>query len=95
MDVGGSGDITNRVDNVLAVHRCNEKETQELGCDAIVDIFKNRFSGQQDIEIQLNFRNDCKRFYMPSEPKGYEFNLGWVNSNSFGHEVETPVDCPF
>ena len=75
MDVAGSGDITNRADNVLAVHRLTPKEKSEENCDTILEIFKNRFSGQQDVEIQLNFDSSCRRFSMPSDtgPKRY----GW------------------
>ena len=67
MDVSGSGDITNRADNVFSVHRCTKEEQQEHGCDAFVDIFKNRFSGQQDKSIALVFNETAKRFYMESE----------------------------
>ncbi|MDP4128472.1 MAG: AAA family ATPase, partial [Bacillota bacterium] len=67
MDVAGSGDITNRADNVLGVHRLTEEEKSKEQCDSVLEVFKNRFSGQQDVEIQLNFNPQCKRFYMASE----------------------------
>jgi len=75
MDVAGSGDITNRADNVLAVHRLTPKEKSEENCDTILEIFKNRFSGQQDVEIQLNFDSSCRRFGMPSDVGVKRF--GW------------------
>lgn len=80
MDVAGSGDITNRADNVLSVHRLSPKEKQEMDdpCDAVVEVFKNRFSGTQDVEIQLSFDPDSKRFYMASDKFGGFKSYSWV-----------------
>lgn len=75
MDVSGSGDITNRADNVFSVHRCSKEEQAECDCKAFVDIFKNRFSGQQDVSIALNFDELTKRFSMSSDTKIK--NYGW------------------
>lgn len=79
MDVAGTGDITNRADNVFSVHRLVEKEKKEMTepCDAVIEVFKNRFSGQQDIEIQLKFDDSCKRFYMASDVTGRLRNYSW------------------
>ena len=54
-DVAGSFEITNRVDNVIMCHR------EENG--AILQVLKNRFYGEQDIDIPLDFCNVSKRFY--------------------------------
>lgn len=62
MDVSGSGDITNRPDNVLAVHRLTPEEREQEGYDARADIFKNRLFGWQDIGVRLMFDDNCKRF---------------------------------
>jgi twinkle protein len=75
MDVAGTGDITNRADNVLSVHRLNKDEREEFGCDSLLEIFKNRFSGQQDIEIRLNFDPSCKRFTMKTDVRVKKY--GW------------------
>lgn len=63
MDVAGSGNITNWADNVFSVHRCTPEEKAETGSDALLDVFKNRFMGQQDTTIRLRFSEDNKRFY--------------------------------
>jgi twinkle protein len=69
MDVLGSGDITNVADNVFSVHRVPTDETDEEGCAAYLDIFKNRISGVQDVDVALLFDDRCKRFYMLNEQK--------------------------
>ena len=79
MDVSGSGDITNRADNVFSVHRCSKEEAKENNCNTMVDIFKNRFSGQQDVSIQLIFSDQCKRFCMAGNPGGITRRYGWGN----------------
>ena len=78
MDVAGSGDITNRADNVFSVHRCTEKESTELGCDAVLDVHKNRFSGRQEIEIRLAFCSKSKRFSMAARPQELNREYGWT-----------------
>jgi len=80
-DVKGAKDLTNRVDNVIAVHRLNEKERQEYGCVSTAEILKNRLDGQQDIEIQLSFDERCKRFGMATDrvPKRYGWELTKVS----------------
>jgi twinkle protein len=79
MDVAGTADITNRADNVIAVHRVTPDEKDQFQCDSLVDIFKNRFSGLQDVTIRMNFNNKCKRFFQFDEgPFGDSYNLGWT-----------------
>ena len=81
MDVMGSGDITNRADNVLSVHRLDAKEKQEeeyIGLDNLVQVFKNRINGVQDEEIAMKFEPFSKRFYMESDSEGYSRQYGWI-----------------
>ena len=83
MDAGGSGDITNLSDNVFSVHRMTEEDKIDKDmvkfhdCDNLVDIFKNRFSGRQEITIGLKFDQTCKRFYQPSESGTLFKKYGW------------------
>ena len=77
MDVLGSSEITNRADNVFAMHRALEEERAEHECDAILDIFKNRFLGQQGEAISLDFDTKSKRFYMPSNQVMLTYKFGW------------------
>lgn len=67
MDVKGAGSITDRADNVLAVNRLTEDEQEKKLCDTVLEIFKNRMFGKQDIEIQLKFEPSCKLFYMADD----------------------------
>lgn len=77
MDVMGSGDITNRADNVFSIHRHSNGEA----VDGVVDIFKNRIFGKQDIEIEVNFDEPTKRFYLPTDKRPLEKVYNW---NSIG-----------
>jgi len=75
MDVSGSGDITNMAHYVFAAHRVTKAEkegimnkagdyiTDPIPFDMIMDLFKNRPIGFQDIEFGFFFDTKCKRFY--------------------------------
>lgn len=78
MDVAGSGNITNLAHNVFSLHRLTEEESKEEGCDSLIDIFKNRFSGRQDVQVKLLFEERSKRFCMPSDSEeAYRRKYGW------------------
>ncbi len=89
LDVSGSAEITNRADNVFALYRCKQKDKdnpaagKEYGCDAIVDIFKNRWSGRQDEDVAVRFCETSKRFYLESSALGANFEFGWANDDIF------------
>lgn len=78
MDVAGSGDITNRADNVFAIYRVSrEEKAQGWDCDAVLDVFKARFTGMQDFEVKLGFDEDSKRFYQSSNRMSLYRKFGW------------------
>lgn len=75
-DISGSGDIANRVDNALIIHRRNEdfrRKTQEMfrwkddnalyaaDIGNVVEICKDRENGTQDKFIPLYFEQSTKR----------------------------------
>jgi twinkle protein len=99
MDVAGTGDITNLADNVFSVHRMNpdDKEDKEFkdfwDCDSILDIFKNRFSGRQEISIGMKFSEPSKRFYTPKDTAYLQKTFGWINKGD-AHEGDEER-CPF
>ena len=76
-DVGGTGDITKRADNVLVMKRLQEgsEEQIEHQCDSLLIVKKNRVHGIQDKVVQLNFEPKSKRFYMPTESPSRQY--GW------------------
>jgi twinkle protein len=90
MDVSGSGDLTNLAHYVLAVHRVTpaEKEgvingkgdviTEPVPFDAILDLFKNRPIGFQDVEFGLDFDRKSKRFYKDNNELYKQY--GWDNA---------------
>jgi twinkle protein len=83
MDVGGSGDITNLADNAFGVHRMTNEDRQDKNmayyaeCDALLDVFKSRFTGRQEITIGLKFHEGCKRFYMARDDELLRKRYGW------------------
>jgi twinkle protein len=72
-DVAGSKEITNRPDNVFGIYRC--KEGDESKYDGFLDIFKNRWSGQERKDAGLKYDPMTKRMYQPSD--GGDWDLGW------------------
>lgn len=89
-DVAGSGDITNRADNVLSIARVNDKDIKKnsalADCQTILSLLKGRFTGKQDIDIGLTFNEASKRFSPLGAPlKKY----GWDNPfSNLGEEVK-------
>jgi twinkle protein len=79
MDVAGLAEITNRVDNVISMHRLSqhEKESNPLlrDYDAIIEVFKNRYRGKQDCHIGLKFDQVSNRFYREKSDKLYGWDL--------------------
>ena len=59
--VAGMGEITNLATNVIQVKKLNEKEQQELGCDSLVTVAKNREHGDTGIS-KFSFNKESKRF---------------------------------
>ncbi len=77
MDVSGAAEITNWADNVFGVYRVKEDDRDNAEFDAIIDIFKNRFSGRQDEDVGLLFEPNSKRFYQPSRVERKTYKYGW------------------
>lgn len=74
-DVGGSGDITNRADNVLKVERVPEERFQELGYSTLLTILKNREFGARG-KVKLEFNEPSRRLFQmggsPAKRYGWE-----------------------
>lgn len=77
LDVSGSAEITNRPDNVFGLYRCKPGEKEEFKCAAILDIFKNRWSGKQDEDAALQFCENSKRYYMENSEEREFWDYGW------------------
>lgn len=75
-DVGGSGDITNRADNVLKVERVPEEHLEKVGCSTVLTVMKNREFGSIGA-IKLNFNRCGRRFYQAGgdDRKKYSWEL--------------------
>lgn len=73
--MAGSGDITNRADNVFKVERV---KPEDEGCDAVVTIMKNREFGARG-KIKLDFNEPSRQFFPAGEP-GKTIHLGDENA---------------
>jgi twinkle protein len=65
-DVSGSGDITNRADNVFSLDRLDEKDARAKGYDAALKVLKNRSFGETP-HIGLCYDPATRRYRKPGE----------------------------
>jgi twinkle protein len=79
MDIAGTAEITNRADNVFCLSRLSDddRRLQDTTADTMLDVFKSRFSGGQDVEIELKFCDASRRFRVLSDEDGFERKYGW------------------
>lgn len=90
-EVGGSGDITNRADNVLSLERLDEQKAAEKGYDAVLRVLKNRSFGESG-KFGLIFNPSCRRYVrVGEEPKHY----GWERQSPIFRELEDTGTEPF
>lgn len=61
-DVSGTGEITNRADNVFSVVRLSPEQEQREGYSTLLSVLKNREYGSME-KIRLKFEESCRRFY--------------------------------
>lgn len=61
-DIGGSGDISNRSDNVFALTRLNEADAAAKGFQTVLRTLKNRSYGSL-ASIGLDFEPNSRRFF--------------------------------
>lgn len=104
-DISGSGDITNRVDNAVIVHRVNEdfkRLTQQMFkwnaanplylASNVVEICKDRAGGTQDEFIPLYFEKSSKRL----RNNEYENkNYSWLKQKSDFVQLKNDETLPF
>lgn len=81
-DIAGLYEITNYADNVGAMHRITEKNKKhfsekEQEADNILEIFKSRLYGRQDISMRLKFNEPSKRFFQYGDNKGRNKSYSW------------------
>lgn len=87
-DISGSGDITNRADNVFSVERVQEAEF-----DVILKVLKNRSEGASE-KIGLKYNPICRRLYLPSLGDGKRY--GWEKQDDKTKIIDEEFpDCPF
>lgn len=109
MDVAGSADLTNRADNVLAVHRVTEQFRTELKkirqeikgseftaltqASNAIEIFKNRDGEEQDIMLPLQYCSGSKRIIDVKHPELKDKKYSWDKTTELKQDKFD--DCPF
>jgi twinkle protein len=74
-DISGSGDITNRADNVFSLDRLPEKDAEIQGYDAALKVLKNRSFGETP-HIGLCYDAATRRYRKPGdEEKHYAWEF--------------------
>ncbi len=91
-EVGGSGDITNRADNVFSLDRLDEERAAEKGYDAVLSVLKNRSFGES-AKIGLCFDSACRRYHRPGEA-AHHFGWEYIEPRAFT-EVKEDGREPF
>jgi len=90
-DVAGSGEVTNRADNVICIKRNSDLKE---GYDAVLKVMKNRNTGRLG-KFPLRFIAKERRFYQLNEDGSYDAKTyGWEKyDTSWLKEVDMP--CPW
>lgn len=76
-DVGGSGDITNRADNVFSITRLSEEQVEAEGFQTHLQVLKNRAFGET-ASLRLNYDSKSRRFYKAGTGNANK-RYGWEN----------------
>lgn len=85
-DVSGSGNVTNRVANVVSVKRAKDS----IGFGLALEVMKNRWEGEHGT-VGLNYDAPSHRVFAPSQ--GNVVRYGWEKQNFV--PVQESVDLPF
>ena len=91
-DVGGSGDVTNRADNVFSVQRLDANTAAENGYDTVLSVLKNRSFGETP-SIGLKYDSKSRRLYDRSG-RGFGKDYGWSKAPQHIAEIEDCGDMP-
>ena len=94
-DISGSGEITNRADNVFSLQRVTDEEAVAQGFQAVLRVLKNRTFGAS-LSLGLDFEASSKRFYKAGTGDPYK-KYGWERCGpqeivELPSGMETPFD---
>lgn len=76
-DISGTGNISNKADNILAVERI---WSDDEFYDVVISSLKDRLVGQRK-KFLMNFNLDCNRFYSQETPLDKEYS--WRKHDTF------------
>lgn len=93
-DVGGSGDIVNRADNVFSVKRLEDGEAETQGFQTVLRVLKNRSFGET-ISIGLNYDAPSRRFYKSGTGTPYKRYSWEAMKQQMFTELPTGTKTPF
>ena len=89
-DISGTFNLINLAHFAFAIHKVSDKQkegiyrangdeiTAPINADAILQVFKNRYFGLHDLEIELNYDASSRKFYKTNEELNKRY--GWDTS---------------
>lgn len=86
-DIGGSGDISNRADNVFSLTRLSDSDAAEKGFQTVLRTLKNRSFGALP-SIGLNFEPRSRRFFKSGTGRP-DWRYSWESCGEQGF-IEMP-----
>lgn len=93
-DVGGSGDLPNRADNVFALEQGVIKLQGEDVSVRMIRCLKNRmFGGTRQVAMAFDVKS--RRFYRPGEAADKQYGWERQGEQMAIHEIEETADMPF
>ena len=95
-DISGSGEITNRADNVFSLQRLTDEEAGVQGYQAILRVLKNRAFGAS-AALSFDFEESSRRFFKartgnPNKKFGWELSRDQQEFVELPDGTKTPFD---
>ena len=91
--ISGTGDITNRADNVFSVIRVADEDKEKMNCDSVMKVLKNRSKGVRDQSIAFNYCSISKRLSVKGV--GDIKQYGWSRAVPEYKNMIIDENCPF
>ena len=93
-DVGGSGDLPNRADNVFALEQgVIELQGKQVPVRTIHCLKNRMFGGTKKVAMAFDVKS--RRFYRPGEAADKQYGWERQGEQMAIHEIEETADMPF
>ena len=93
-DISGTGDITNRADNVFLLQRLSDEDAATQGYSSVLSVLKNRTFGRK-IKIGLNYDEPSLRLYKSSTGTPHKMYMWEKAATQEFIELSEDAENPF